>query len=223
VDAVLPFSSGLGIILRCDDGDYQAALAGPPATGHTRELRIAVQDGQLHPQTWNVGARPDIALADIPAFFARSLRAGGKLAVVIPGGAGDGRNLRHEVELPPSTASIDATLAACGRPLVDPRDALLGDIGPHGLPAEITWRVPPRPDYPPGPMYSRAYAVVSCLAQPSGALSDCLVESEFPHGQDFGRTAVRAARRASVRINYPPGAPVAPRRISFRVNYIVTP
>ena len=65
--------------------------------------------------------------------------------IVVPGGAENGRNLRYVIDLPASGAAIDETLQACGRPLVDPRDAERSALPEDGLPPEIEWARQPRP------------------------------------------------------------------------------
>jgi hypothetical protein len=159
------------------------------------------------------------ALADYPAPLARALRQGGPVSIVIPGGAGDGRNLRHELVLPASTAAVDETLSACSRPLVDPRDELLPDIGENGLPGGVTWARSPRP-YFPATNYAQGYAVLSCVVQPDGGLDQCEVESEFPLDGGFGRTALRAMPPARIVSPGEPPGQYAPRIIGLRINYV---
>lgn len=221
VFAFVPVSTGLTIGFRCVDGVYGAVIAGLPEVSRRttiRTLTITVNDGEPDDSRWNVTTDRTVALADYPAPLAREMREGGAVSIVIPGGADDGRNLRHNLTLPASSAAIDETLSACGRPLEDPRDALLPDIAENGLPDGITWARPPRPVYP-GTNYAEGYAVLSCVVEPDGKPGQCEIESEFPVDGGFGRNALRAA--GASRLVSPGETPgqYAPRMIAFRVNY----
>lgn len=221
VHAFVPMSTGLTIGFRCVDGVYGAVIAGlPPAPrdSQTRVLGIGMGNGPLADTTWTVTTDRSVAMADYPSRLARDLRAGGAISIVIPNGAGRGRSLRHTLALPESSTAIDETLAACDRPLDDPRDALLPAIAETGLPEGVTWLVPPRPRYP-GTTYRSGQAVLTCVVQPTGRLEQCVVESEFPVDGGFGRSALRAAPDA--RIQSPAETPgtYSPRILGFRVNY----
>lgn len=224
VVAYMPLTTGLSIGVRCTDNVLGAVIAGLPEAPRgqkTRQMVMIFGDGHAHPWRWNVTTNRTVAVADYPAPFARELREGGRLQITIPGGAGNGRALRHDLALPPSNAAIDEVLSACGKPTVDPRDALLPDIEEGGLPGGVTWARRPSVSWPMNSRYGEGYAVVTCLANPDGSLSQCAVESEHPADGVFGGAALRAAGRA--RINSPnesPGA-LAPRMIGFRVNFIM--
>lgn len=219
VMAYTDFDSGLGIAVRCVDQSYEALISGlPDIAGDTRTLRLAFSDDELHDSTWNVAIDPTIAVSDRPAPFARNLREGGQLQIVVPGGAADGRNLRYVLTLPPSSAAIDETLTSCGRPLIDPRDAELEDIAANGLPASLSWDRAPRPRYPVPARYGKGFAVVTCLTNPDGSLRDCLIETEHPQDGAFGDSVLRSIRRARVRNTSQEGA-VPLQRISFRAAF----
>ena len=221
VFAFVPTTTGLTIGFRCVDGVYGAVIGGLPTAYrrmHVRTLTITVNDHEPRDSVWNVTTDRTAALADYPASLARAMREGGEVSIVIPNGGGDGRNLRHELTLPASSAAIDETLTACGRPVEDPRDALLPEITANGLPDGVTWARPPRPTWPRN-NYAVGYAVVTCVVQPDGAVRQCEVESEFPNDGGFGRSTLTATEAA--RINSP-GETVgqyAPRMIGFRANY----
>lgn len=217
------FDNGLGIATRCLDGSYQALITGlPPAGPHeTRTLRVAYGDEDMHDQRWSVAIDDTVAVSDLPAPFARRLREGGRLRVLVPGAAEGGRNLVYDLTLPVSRASIDETLTVCDRPLTDPRDAELAALPEGGLPAELTWAEQPRPDFPQPIRFARGYAVVMCLANPDGSLRDCSVEAEHPQEAGFGDAALRASRRARVANVEDSAAPVAPARILYRNQFIV--
>lgn len=219
--AFVRMDSGLTVGFRCVDGVYGALIAGLPPARRGQDLRplfIRLGDDQDRESRWTVTTDPTVALADYPAAFARALRQGGDLSVMIPRAAEGGRNLRHNLTLPPSAAAIDETLTACGQPLVDPRDAQLADVPADGLPDGLTWQRTPRPRYP-NTSYNAGYAVMSCLVAPDGSLTECDVASEFPMDGGFGRNALRAIDDARVvSPNETPGQ-YLPRLIGFRVHY----
>lgn len=221
VAAHVGFDSGLALMVRCVDGSYEAIIAGlpePERRAQTRRLEIGFDDRPGRGQTWNVAAEPTLAVSGLPAPFARRLRQGGRLEIAIPDGGGEGRTLRHVLDLPASNAAIDETLTACGRPLVDPRDATIDEVGPGGLPPGMVWRDAPRPSYPRTP-YAAGFAVLTCITQPDGRLRDCEIEAEHPSDGGFGEAALRSTRRARVQSpNEPEGAMMA-RRIAFRTTF----
>lgn len=219
--AYVEMTSGLTLGFRCVDGVFGAVVAGlPPARRRdvTRPLMLRIRDRAERETRWSVTTDRTVAVADFPASLARSLREGGAVSIMIPGGGGEGRNLRHNLTLPASTAAVDETLTACGKPLVDARDELLPDIAEDGLPKGVNWEQAPRPRYP-ATTFNAGFAVLTCVVQPAGSLDQCEVESEFPLEGGFGRAALRAMPDARVTS---PGETVgqyAPRMIGFRVNY----
>lgn len=224
VVAYTQFDNGLGIAARCLDESFQTVLIGlPPAGRHeTRVLRVAFGDEDLHDQRWSVATDDTVAVSDLPAPFARQLREGGRLRIMVPGAAEGGRNLLYDLTLPASAASIDETLTACERPLTDPRDAELAALPENGLPTSIVWAEMPRPQFPEPPAFARGFAVVMCLTNPDGSLRDCSVEAEHPQEGRFGEAALRATRRARVGNGDSPTAPVPPGRILYRTQFTMS-
>jgi len=219
VAAYVSLDSGVSVILRCTNKVYAALVARlPGALGDTRVLHLSYGD-HSHPETWNVVTSPTVAMSALPAPFARKLRDGGMLSIMTPDGAGPGRNLTHHLHLPASSTAVDETLTACEKPLEDPRDALLPDLGEGGLSAGVTWERPPRPNYPALARYSAGFAMLSCMALPDGRVNDCVVESEFPADGGFGRATLSSVRDA--RLKASDGAPITPRLIVFRTNFMM--
>lgn len=218
----LETSTGLTVAFRCMGGAYGAVIAGlpeAPADVTVRTLEFKVRDGQPHDTRWSVATDRTGAIADYPASLARDLRDGGAVSILVRNGGGPGRNVRYNLDLPASANNINETLTECERPLTDPRDALLPEIGEGGLPDGVTWDRAPRPTFP-RTRIAGGFAVISCMAQADGRLQQCQVESEFPLEAGFGASALRAANDARVLSpNETPGA-YTPRIVGFRVNYM---
>lgn len=223
VIAMVRLNAGPTIVARCIDGDFSILLAGlPPAPERAtnRTLEAAFGDEEFNRRTWSVAVDPTDAISDLPAPFARKLREGGRLQIRVPGGAEGGRNLRYDLTLPPSASAIDQVLTRCERPLVDPRDAELDALPDSGLPTNVRWVKPPEPMFPIS-RYARGYAVLSCLTSPTGALRDCVVESQHPHDGGFGEAALRAARRSEVVQDTPEGETFQPARVVYRTAFMM--
>lgn len=231
VVAMIDFSSGLNIAARCVDGVYDLLITGlPEAEGRvfSRELGIQVgDDEEPYISVWTVGARRDAAFSRIPAPVARDLAQGGKLQVIVPATATAPRT-RYVMELVPSSTAIEQTLTACGRPLVDPREARSDQIdgnGQDGLPDTLQWQIVPRPTFPP-PVNDRmpreGYVVMSCVVQGDGRLTECLSESEQPPGFNLGRAVQRSLFQSKIRLSdraAAAGLPLAGRMVRFSVNF----
>ncbi len=220
--AHVQFNNGLAIAARCADGGFEAVIGGLPPAGQatSRPLRIAFGDEPLYDTRWTVATDDTVAVAELPAPFARKLREGGRLRVLVPNAAADGRNLMYDVQLPVSSGSIDRTLTTCERPLVDPRDAELDALAEDGVPANIGWLSRPTARYP-RTTYARGFAVVMCVSNPDGSLRDCEIESEHPREGGFGEAALGAARRARLRNLAEPPAPVPTLRIAYKTQFVL--
>lgn len=217
----IPVTTGLTLAVRCMDGALDGMIAGLPAYSSgrpTRPLSLSFGTEPLHETRWSVTTDRTVAISDYPAAFARSLRRGGPMKILIPGGAANGRNLRHDLNLPASSTAIEQVLNACNRQIEDPRDALLPDIEDNGLPAGITWERAPRPRYP-NTNFSRGYVVTSCIAQVDGTLDQCQIESEQPPKSRFAPAVLRATEDARIRISDLPADAPMPRMIAFRTNF----
>lgn len=216
------FDNGLGLATRCNDGGFEVIITGLPPAGRatSRPLRIAFGDEELSERRWNVAVDDTVAVSELPAPFARELREGGRLRIQVPRGAADGRNLLYDLQLPASATSIDHTLTACDRPVVDPRDAQLEDLTDDGVPVNLLWAERPRPRYA-STRYARGFAVVTCLTNPDGSLRDCEIESEHPRDGRFGEAALASARRARVHNPSDPEAPIPPTRLLYKTNFVM--
>lgn len=220
--AFAQFDTGVAIATRCNDGGFEVALTGLPPAGRatSRPLRIAFGDEEPVERPWNVAMDDTVAISETPAPFARKLREGGRLRIGIPNGATDGRTLLYDLQLPASSASIDRTLTACDRPLVDPRDAELALLSDEGIPVNLTWSVRPSARYP-STRYARGFAVITCLTNPDGSLRNCAIESEHPHEAGFGEAALASARRARLQNLAEPGAPVPLTQIQYKARFLM--
>lgn len=194
------FDSGLGVGVRCQDGGFGVVIVGLPPSDNreSRILNLSFGDAPPAPTYWIPSGSGNAALAELPAPLARRMRAGGRMNLVVPDGAGPGRNLRYALDLPRSASAIDTVMQACGKPADDPRDARLADAD---LSAELVWTRQPRPEFPSKAWDNRVgggMAFISCLTTDEGAFEACEIESEHPMGAGFGRAGVRAMRRARV-------------------------
>ena len=221
VIAITSFDNGITLAGRCVNGVFDVTVAGlPPSRGYSRIVRVSVGDEALRQETWTVGADPAIAFSRLPAPFARRLAVGGKLQIAIPGTDGQ-RGTRYVMELPPSPTTLERTLTACGRSLVDPRDTNLDRDAPDGLSEGLDWAMRPRielPDSVRGRYVTRATVTTSCVVAETGALTDCLIESEHPGGFGHGREVVRSLRTARVR-SLTPEISLGGQMVTFTVNF----
>lgn len=220
--AYTQFDNGVSIATRCADGGFEAVIGGLPPAGRatSRPLRLAFGDGDLVESRWNVATDDTIAVSELPAPFARELREGGRLRILVPGGAAGGRNLMYDLVLPASSESIDETLTTCGRPLVDPRDAELDALQEDGVPRNLSWAVRPRAQFP-NTRYARGFAVITCVSNPDGSLRDCAIESEHPRDGRFGEATLASARRARLQNLADPGGPVPPGRVLYKTHFLM--
>lgn len=205
--AVAAFTSGIGIIARCQNGAYDVFIAGlpkAPRDAYTREIGLEVgDDGEIRTTVWTVGSDRSTAFSRLPAIVARQLAEGGKLQIVVPGAEGEPRT-RYVMALNPSSRAIETTLTACGRLLVDPRDHDVEGNGQDGLPDGIVWAQTPQLRFPPpiaGRSITDGYVALSCVSTADGRLENCQVESEQPPRFNLARNVQRAVLDARVRLS----------------------
>lgn len=221
VIAITRFDNGITLAGRCVNGAFDVTVAGlPSARGYSRIVRVSVGDEELRQETWTVGADPTVAFSRLPAPFARRLAVGGRLQIAIPGADGQ-RGTRYVMDLPPSPTTLERTLTACGRSLVDPRDTGLDRDAPDGLSEGLDWALRPRielPDSVRGRYVTRATVTTSCVVAENGTLTDCVIESEHPGGFGHGREVVRSLRTARVR-SLTPEIALGGQMVTFTVNF----
>lgn len=219
--AFLRTTTGIDILFRCEKGAFTGFLAGlPQQDGDQRTLEVAFGDAPLRPTQWTAGSEGTSAFSEYPAPFARKMREGGRFQVRVRDGTEDGRPVRYVIDLPPSNVAIDQALEACGRPLVDPRDAEIEAVGENGLPTALQWVQVPRPTFP-NTRYARGFATVSCIASPQGRARDCVVETEHPFDGRFGKATLDAMSAVRLRNRLNPDVEIPPSRFVFRANYIM--
>jgi hypothetical protein len=219
--AYLPTTTGINLLFRCEKGAFTGFLSGlPQQDGEQRDLEVAFGDEPLRNTQWTSGSEGTSAFSDYPAPFARKMRGGGRFQVRVQNGSEDGRPVRYVIDLPPSNVAIDQALQACGRPLVDPRDAEIEAVGENGLPTALEWVQRPRPSFP-NTRYARGFATVSCIASPQGRARDCVIETEHPFDGRFGKATLDAMGAVRLRNRLNPDAEIPPSRFVFRVNYIM--
>lgn len=219
--ALLPTTTGIDIVFRCEKGAFTGFLAGlPQQDGEQRTLEVAFGDEPLRPTQWTAGSEGTSAFSEYPAPFARKMRDGGRFQVRVRDGTEDGRPVRYVIDLPPSNVAIDQALQACDRPLVDPRDAEIEAVGENGLPTALEWVQRPRPTFP-NTRYARGFATVSCISSPQGRARDCVVETEHPFDGRFGKATIDAMGAVRLRNRLNPDVEIPPSRFVFRANYIM--
>ncbi len=221
VAAYLRTTTGLTLLVRCQQGAFTAFVAGLPEDAtETRTLGVAFGDDEIYDREWTNDSGGTSAFADLPAPLARSLREGGQMQLRVPGGGEGGAAVRYVLDLPPSTAAIDQTLTACDRPLVDPRDAELEAVGENGLPTAVVWQRVPQPRFP-DTRYARGFAVVSCIAGADGRPRDCVVETEHPHDGRFGKALLDSMGRSRLTNRLNPDQPIPPTHFVVKAPFFV--
>lgn len=229
--AIANFDSGIRLVSRCVDGDYELLITGLPESRRddfSRTLRISVGDEPLGEETWTVGEARTSAFSRLPAPFARRLAVGGRLQIAVPGLRGQ-PTTRYVMELAPSDAALERTLTTCGRPLADPTDGLISRNAIDGLAASaedenrpgLTWARPPRPTYPSpvrGQTPSQGVVTLTCLSAVGGHIESCTIESEHPRGYRLAESAVRGALEARLRTTEG-DPPPTPRVVLFTTNF----
>ncbi|WP_248120376.1 MULTISPECIES: hypothetical protein [unclassified Brevundimonas] len=236
VMATIDFTSGLAIAARCMDGVYDVLITGLPDAPRrdlSRELGIQAGD-QTEPYTsvWTVGTQRNTAFSRLPAVVARDLAKGGKLQVIVPASPPNGRRTRYVMDLDTSSTAIEQTLTACGRPMVDPREARAREIdgnGQDGLPDTVQWQTVPRPTFPEsvnGRSPLEGYVVLSCVLTDTGQMTDCQTESEQPAGYNLWRSVERSLPRARLKLSEEAaaaGLTLGGRMVRFSVNFKMEP
>lgn len=197
--AALRFDGSLTLMVRCQGSELEAVIAGLPAADtrySLRDLSYGFRDNPLSQRSWWTGGHPSTVFSDVPARTARQWRQGGQVQVRAQP-VGGGPATRYVLTIPPSTASVERVLTACGRPLTDPRDATTPDNAPS-VPSGFTWQQAPEPRYPARALQRRIHgmATLSCAVSEDGRIDQCQIESERPGQQGFGEEALRAARGA---------------------------
>jgi TonB family protein len=204
VMATAPFSNGITLVARCSNANFELLIAGLPEVPRAqmeRPILLLIGDETVErPYQWTVASDSRVAFSRVPAQIARQLAQGGPLQVIVPGEPGAPRT-RYVMSLERSGSAIEETLSHCGRPLVEPRDALLeGEASV--LPNTLRWIDMPRPVYPDLALQNGIAGTVTltCLIARDGRPRDCRVESEHPPGSRFGDAALRATRAARLEL-----------------------
>lgn len=180
-----------GVAVRCVDGRLSVLMAGLPEGSGRRSLVYRMGQGPEYLSDWVSARGGTAAFALWPRAVARDLSEGGRLTVTAP--TGDGVR-RITVDLPRSDSAVERVFRACDQELVP--------AAASGAPREesfagLEWVRLPDASFPDRARYADGLAAVQCRVRASGQLSGCTVESEFPEGSGFGRSAVLAAHRTA--------------------------
>lgn len=106
-------------------------------------------------------------------------------------------------ELPSSTDGLRDVLTACEQAVKEPTPdpEALNMLMSQGGGVAARWARPPMPEYPERAMaqnVSEGEAVLNCVTDEQGALTDCRVEYEYPLGLGFRQAALSATTRGRV-------------------------
>lgn len=83
---------------------------------------------------------------------------------------------------------------------------------------QVTFLSRPQPEFPERARYSRGEASVVCVVTARGTFGSCLVETETPSGNGFGRAAVASMQRGA-RIEMGSGGPVEGERMRATLRF----
>lgn len=220
--ATADFDNGLLLATRCVDGVFETTIHGlPPASGLTRQLQITLDDDPSYTDQWIIAAKNTAAFSRVPVRFARKLIKGGTLQIRVPPKDGEAAT-RYILDLPPSVSAVEQTLAACGKSLVDLRYETMEDEKADGLPSALEWARRPSPNFPTpsgATMSTVGFVTLSCGVNSALRPENCLIESEYPAGFNFGRSVMHAMYRSQLKL-VDPSQPLKPHTtILFNINF----
>lgn len=199
--AVVGYSSGQTLAVRCRDGELELLLSGlPPLEGQTRRIEATYGDGRIEAGAWFTSGDGSLVFSQVPRLDARRLRQGGPLVLSVAVATDPEAPLRrYALDLPAQSANLDQVLASCGADRPDPRDDLVRWMAPPD-PGVDFWRRLPEPDYPEAAVRLGAGLVVfSCISAGDGRLIDCRTERESHHRRyGFGDAALKSLRNARI-------------------------
>lgn len=194
-------NGGLVIVTGCHEGQFLAYVDGintPPRDRQTASL-ISAEDGrEVSILTFQSDTRAD---SPVPAQLARELRVGGRFILTIRN-TDEAIATSSEVIVPTSVSMINETLNACGRPIEDTRKLRYPGRPFEHPPGTRSWDIVPRMQYPTAALRAGVEGIVtlSCVALPSGAVTECVVESESPPHYGFGQASLRSLREARLTV-----------------------
>jgi len=198
--AVVGYSSGQTLAVRCRDGELELLLSGlPPLEGETRRIEAAYGDGRVEAGVWFSIGDGSLVFSPAPRLDARRLRQGGPLQLSVAVSTDAEAPLRrYALDLPAQSGNLDEVLAACGADRAGDRDDLVRWNIPWG--AVDFWRRQPTPNYPQAALQlGSGFAVLSCISVGNGRLADCRTERESHHRRHgFGEAALRSLRDARI-------------------------
>ncbi|WP_333591641.1 energy transducer TonB [Brevundimonas sp.] len=199
--AVLAYEGAPTLTARCASGFLQVVIGDlPPATTETRALSLEYGDVKL--SRWR--AVSDGAVADLNAMTMRTLMAGGELVLTVRDSQ---PSRRYRLHAPVMSPTVGRVLSACGAALSSDRDVavraqrLMADQAESPPPSSAppTWVHRPVPQYPETALQrgvESGQVALSCYVMPDGTLRDCIVDTEYPVGFNFGAEVLRSARDA---------------------------
>lgn len=201
-----------GVAVRCMDQSLAVVLSGLPVASGERRLSYQIGASPDIPSQWISGRDSSSAFALWPRALAEQLKDGGPFTVTVPDGP---TARRYSVTLPESRASIGRVFEACGRSLNSEDDP-----APTGEQfAGLRWRTPPEVRHPGEEVTGFGVVALECTVLGNGMLSACTVESEFPEGVGYGRSAQLGAHRTARVESIERGRPIAGRQVVFLTRF----
>ncbi|MDQ3125573.1 MAG: hypothetical protein M3Q74_08210 [Pseudomonadota bacterium] len=204
-----------GVAVRCMDDVMSVVVSGLPTGPGIRTIRHQLGDQVEMNGRWVSAGDGAAAFSIWPASTAAYLARGGRWVLDVPDGV---RVRRISADIPASPAAIGEVFSACGRTLSPA--SLLEEPNREDF-GGLSWVRVPVPTFPTRTDALGGLAAITCTATARGDLRGCRVESEFPEGAGFGRSATMAAHRdGKVRPSEPgPMSEMEGRRASWVVRY----
>lgn len=204
-----------GVAVRCMNDNLSVVVSGLPVASGERRLTYSMGDGEARESLWISGRNSPSAFAVWPRYVATAMSRGGRLVIVAPDGD---ESRRYAVDLPPSPAAVGRVFQACGK--------VLEPAGENSAPsgdsfAGVRWAERPEPNFPYQTQTETGITAITCTLRGNGRMRDCQIESEFPEGSGYGRSAQFAANRtARVEAIDPSGRSMEGIKISFTLRYL---
>lgn len=201
--AAARYDNGLSLVARCQQNAFDVLILGLPTyTEPRRTIELDLVDVGEVINGWSLTKEGTVAYSRFPERLAQALIGGGRLNLTIRQGEG-GPATRYPLDLPSQGKGLETTLAACNRPVMDPRFQTRADLLSMVKPDEFEWLHRAEPQYPSPTSATSGEVTVLCSIKPDGRLQGCTIESERPAGAGFGRAVLAATGMARLKATSP--------------------